>query len=189
MKQALILCSMLWLAACGGGAQGEGEGGKPQPDVMTSEVMRGRISRMEDSIWSRTEFDRRGAMALQSVYLAFVKAHPQDTIAPEYLFRAAGTAKGLRNFEESVRLFDRVIVEYPDWPRLVNAYYMKALTIDDGLKEKGRAQQAYEQVIMRYPDHPFAEQSRGMIELLRYSDAELIEYLKKKNEGSAGAGR
>lgn len=173
---------VLLIACTEGSAPDQEANGTMPPDTVSSTVMAGRIRMQEDSLFASEVFDRRGAMALQAVYEAFVKVYPADTLAPEYLFRGAGLAKALGNAEQGVRLYDRIIAEYPDWRRIVSAYYMKAFTIDDGVGDKERARKAYEEVIARFPDHPFAKDSRAMIENLQYTDEQLIERFKRMEQ-------
>ena len=99
----LIYLSMLVLAACGGGAK-EGEDTKAASDStsVTPAFMAGRIHAMEDSIFEKPAFDRRGAVALLDVYKAYAKAYPLDSLAPEYLVRAAGIQRNLKDPQAAV---------------------------------------------------------------------------------------
>lgn len=181
----MIAALALLLAACGGdspkGVDGSADGVMPAAD------MSGRIKAMEDSLFSMQVFDRRGAQALVDVYGAFAKAHPLDTMTPEYLFRSAGVLKGLGRPEEAMAQYDRIIKDYSGWERLPDTYYMRAFTIDGDLRQKGAAKEAYEEVIDRFPDHPFARDARAMIDNLQYTDEELIERFKRMNEGTEAA--
>lgn len=139
-------------------------------------------------MFSKSVFDRRAALGLRDVYLAFVKTNPLDSMAPEYLFRAAGVSHNLGEGQRTMELYDRVIKEYPSWKRLPDTYYLRAFTIENDLGQKGEAQTAYQQVIDRFPGHPFAEQAAQAIKNLPYSDAELIERFEKMNAEAAKTG-
>lgn len=180
MRSLIVLSFCAVLAACGGGAP------PASPDGPTAEASR-RIRAMEDSLFAGTTFDRKGAQALLDVYLAFEKANPSDTLAPEYAFRAAGLKKALGDPQGSVALYDRIISNYPHWRRLPDTYYLKAFTIDNDLHQKGEAKAAYEQVIARFPEHRFAVDAQQMIDNLQYTDEELIERFKRMNTDSARA--
>lgn len=185
MRTTPIFFALL-LAACTGADPATSEGTLASTTADPTVVV-GRIRAQEDSLFAKQAFDKRGALALLDVYGAFVKTYPQDTMAPEYLFRSAGLAKALGQPEQSVRFYDRIIGEYPGWRRIASTYYMKAFTIDDGLNEKGRAKQAYEEVIARFPDHPFAKDARVMIENLQYTDEELIQRFEQMQKDSVAA--
>lgn len=164
------------LTACGGdGARNEEKGTK---GTLEAADMAGRIQTMEDTLFAKDYFDRKGAQALLDVYKAFSRQHPADTLVPHYLFKAAGLSKALGEPQESIRLYDEITKKFSNWYRLPDCYYLKAIIIDSDLKEKGEAEKAYKEVIGRFPEHPFAEQAKVMIENLKYTDEELIERFK-----------
>lgn len=144
-----------------------------------------RIKAMEDSVFESLSFDQRKAQALLDVYKSFAKNYPQDSLAPEYLFRAANLAKTMHDGEQGIVLYDRIIKDYPTWKRLPDVYYLKAFTIDSDLDRMGEAKTAYEEVIARYPDHPFAKDARAMIDNLQYTDEELIQRFQQMQGDSA----
>ncbi|MEO8589799.1 MAG: tetratricopeptide repeat protein [Flavobacteriales bacterium] len=178
MKKFVLLACVALLAACGGGGKTETEN--------TTEAVK-RIRAMEDSVFENLAFDQRSAQALLDVYKAFATAHPVDSMAPEYLFRAAGVAKSVHDPDQCIRLYDRIIADYPSWHRLPDVFYLKAFTLDSELDRKGEARVAYEEVIKRFPDHAFARDAKAMIENLGLTDAELIEKFEKMQGDSAGA--
>ncbi len=188
MRTPIILITLALLTACSGGAGTD----KTTPSDSTSTTVEGakRIRAMEDTLFAKSVFDRKGAMALLDVYLAYAKNYPLDSLAPEYIFRAASLTRTLGDPQRGVDLYDRVIKDYPTWRRLVDTYYLKAFTLDNDLQLKGAAKSAYEEVISRFPDHKFAADSKQMIENLQYTDEELIERFKKQNAtASSDSGR
>ena len=180
MKQfpILFLLPMILLAACGDGAS--------ERDPKAAEMAE-RIRMMEDSLFEHMTMERRGAQALIDVYKAYATTFPADTLAPEYLFRAANVSKNMRDPEQSIFLYDRIIRDYSGWSRIADAYYLRAFTLDSEMGNKGEAEVAYREVISRFPDHPFARDARIMIENLQYSDEELIERFKAMEQDSAAA--
>ncbi len=176
MKSHAFLLTMALLTACGGDKQPRTDG----RDAKAVE-MEGRITGMEDKLFNDTIYDQRNAQALLDVYKGYVAQFPVDTLAPEYLFRAAGLAsKAMGDPEQGLRLYDRVIANYPHWERLPDARFLKALTLDTEMGRKGEAEKAYKEVVNLHPDHPFAADAQRMIEFLRFTDEELIEYLQRQ---------
>lgn len=178
MRRILLLALPFVLFACG-----EAE---PAADAKLMEA-RTRIRAMEDSLFEHKAFDRRSAQAMVDVYKAYVAAYPKDSLAPEYLFRAAGTVKSMGDPDQSLMLYDRIISDHPDWRRNVDVLYMKALTLDDDLDRDGEAKTVYEQVIANYPEHPFARDAKAMIENLGLTDEELIAKFKAMNDSLSAA--
>lgn len=180
MKRLVLFVLPLALIACGG------NDGLSEADAKKAEAQR-RIRRMEDSLFANRAFDQRSAQAMVDVYKAYVAAYPQDSLAPEYLFRAAGTMKSMGDPEGALRLYDRIIKDHSAWKRNVDVLYMKALTLDDDLGRLGEAKAVYEQVVRNFPDHPFARDARVMIENLGLTDEELIAKFKAMNDSAAAA--
>lgn len=171
MKKYLLLIPVaLLLFSCGG------EKKEAPADAQA------RIRAMEDSVFQTLTFDKRKALALIDVYKAYANANPYDTVAAEYLFRAANVAKSLHQGEESVKLYDRIAREYPSWKRLPDVLYLKAFTIDSEVGNKGQAEVAYREVIEAYPSHPFAKDAKLMIQNLQYSDEELIQRFQARQD-------
>jgi TolA-binding protein len=174
----LPLITIALLASCGGGGGTENE---PMTAADSAAEASRRIRAQEDSLYSKPVFDRKGAVAIKDVYIAYVRRFPLDTMAPEYLFRAAGVISKLGDPQTGVDLYDRIIRDYPGWRRLVDTYYLKAFTLDNDMQLKGAAKTAYEEVIAKFPDHKFATESNAMIENLELTDQELIEKFQRMN--------
>ncbi|QQR86366.1 MAG: tetratricopeptide repeat protein [Flavobacteriales bacterium] len=179
MKQiAVTLSSVALLCACGGDKPADASTGDTSGKAA---MMQARIDSMRHEMEDDTIYNARGAQELLDVYKAYAQAFPQDSLAPEYLFRAAGLALPLGRADESVVLYDRVIKDYPQWPKLVDTYYLKAMTVEE-LGKKADAKLAYEEVIKRYPDHQFAKDAAQMIDNMQYTPEELIEKWRMQNE-------
>lgn len=168
------------LAACGGSDKGTAQDAK-------AEEAHVRIRAMEDSLYAKPGVDRKGAQALLDVYLLYARQNPLDSLTPEYLFRGAGLRSTLGDPQGGIELYDRIIRDYPAWRKLVDTYYLKAFTIDNGLHQRGEAEKAYQVVISKFPEHRFAQESKQMIENLKYTDEELIQRFERMNADSSQA--
>ncbi len=144
-----------------------------------------RIRVMEDSLSAKP--DQKNAQALYDVYLLYAKVHPLDSLAPEYIFRAANMRISFGDPKAGITLYDRIIANYPTWRKLQDTYYLKALTIDNDLQQKGAAKQAYEEVIEKFPDGRFTAEAKQMIANMQYSDEELIKKFEAMNADSTNA--
>lgn len=186
MRYLHLLPLLGLLGACGGDVPANKVTPEDSARAVVQEAVR-RIRTQEDSLFNTSVFDRRAALALRDVYLAFGRSHPLDSMAPEYLFRAAGVSHNLQEGQRALELYDRVIKEYPTWKRMPDTYYLRAFTIENDLGQKGEAQTAYQAVIDRFPGSPYAEQAAQAIKNLPYSDAELIDRFEKMNAEAAKA--
>ena len=173
LRTLLVMFVVGVLASCGSG--------ETPGNVSSSST---RIRALEDSLFDSGTFDLRKAQTLVDMYKGYANTFPKDSLAPEYLFRAANMSKTMHEGEQGVKLYDRIIREYPSWNKIPDVFYLKAFTMDSELSSKGEAKMAYEEVIERFPNHPFAKDARAMIENLQYSDAELIERFQRMQDST-----
>ncbi len=185
MKAAhlILLAAIALFASCGGGQTPEAAQ-TPLPENLDAQQ---RIRTMEDSLSAKAVFDRRRVMELRDVYLAYVQRFPLDSLSPDMLRKSASTTGDLGEHEKAITLWDRLIKDYPQWPRTPDAHYFRAFAIENGLGRKGEAKTAYEEFIAKYPDNQFADDAVKMIEYMNFTDEELIEMFKKKNAEQEGA--
>jgi tetratricopeptide (TPR) repeat protein len=194
MKTAIpILCALLLLAACGGSAPTDA------PDRAMLEA-RDRIQRMEDSLMTAALDDAqsarpgnaleeaRSARALIDVYKAYANAFKLDSMAPEFLFRAASVHGGLNEHDKALVLIERIVQEYPGWNRLPETLFTRAFILHQHTDRKGDARNAYEEFIARYGDHPLAPSARQLVEDLFLTDEEFLERVKRLEAEGAQPG-
>ena len=182
--------AILLLAACGTTEQPAVEAGKISPPGTIERITQQELALTDTSV---KIFDQRKALALYGVYMEFADQYPQDSMAPEYLFRAARMAKPLRKAAEAIALCDRIITNYPQWKVLPAIWMMKGITFQDELQNKDSARKAYKGLIERLPETRYARDAKAMIDNLQYTDEQLIEKFKAMNadtaQVAAGAGR
>lgn len=182
MRYAILITIVIFFAAACGESSNDDV---TAPEELTAQQSFDRIKAMEDSVYNQQAFDPRGVQSLHDVYGAFLKRFPNDTLTPHVLFRAASTGRQLNRAEESIRQYETIISNFPDWYRVADAAYMKAFTLDDKLGRKGEAEQAYKAVISNYPDHQFARDAQAMLDNLHLTDEELIKKFEEMNKQNA----
>ncbi len=113
---------------------------------------------------------------------AAVMAQPDLVNAPEYLHRAAETARTLRDIPKAITLYDWVIERYPQHPRGATSLFLKAFTYDNDLKDYDSARIYYDEFLKKYPDNEFAESAKFLLENLGKSDEELRQIIEQKQK-------
>ena len=113
---------------------------------------------------------------------AAVMAQPDLPAAPEYLHRAAETARTLRDIPKAITLYDWVINRYPEHPRGSTSLFLKAFTFDNDLKDYENARIYYEEFLKKYPNNEFAESAKFLLENLGKSDEELRQIIEEKQK-------
>ena len=135
------------------------------------------IEDFEDSIFeSAVAADPQVADQLTQLYVDFVDKYPKDSLAPQYLMKAADVQSNVLHTERAVELFDRIIQDYPDFDEVPMCYFLKgnALELNSQMDE---AKAAYEEFLAKYPDHYMADQTRKMLPLIYMSNEEKLAYI------------
>ena len=118
--------------------------------------------------------DETTADQLTALYTAFADKYPDDTLTPQFLFKAAEVQSNVLHTDEAVALYDRIINDYPDFEDLPICYFLKGIAYEsDSQFEKAR--QAYQTFVDKYPDHYMADQTRKMIPLVGKSTEEMLD--------------
>ena len=139
-----------------------------------------RIDQIEDFEDSLTEsaivVDSAAAEQLTNLYVEFADKYPSDSLAPQYLMKAADVQSNVLHTERAVELFDRIIQDYPDFDEVPMCYFLKgnALELNSQMDE---AKAAYEEFLAKYPDHYMADQTRKMLPLIYMSNEEKLAYI------------
>lgn len=143
--------------------------------------MAGIISVMESDIKTAQKTDSNSVKELISAYLNFASKYAKDSLAPEYLYRAAGLANGFNRGTQSIDLYESIIHTYPDYKRLPECYFMVAFAYENVQGDIGKASEYYNKFLEKFPDHSLADDARAALKYLGKSSDEMIKEFEKMN--------
>jgi len=129
--------------------------------------------------------DKELAAQLLQSYIKFTDTYPMDEHTPDYLYKGAGLARGVRLYSRSLQMYNRILADYPDFKKTVETYFLVAFTYDNDIKDVEAARAAYNVVIEKFPEHEFAEQARERLKTIDLTDEELIELFMQRNAETA----
>ena len=136
-----------------------------------------QIEDFEDSIFeSAVAADETTADQLTALYTAFADKYPDDTLTPQFLFKAAEVQSNVLHTDEAVALYDRIINDYPDFEDVALCYFL----IGNAYEQNGQyeeAKAAYEDFLAKYPDHYMASSTRLMLSRVGMSPEELLDFV------------
>ena len=115
------------------------------------------------------------------LYINFCKNNPTDSLAPVYMAKAADVAANIGRIDLAMKYLDKVIAEYPNYKKVAECYFFKGFVYETVEKNTQKAQEAYTAFVEKYPTHPWAENTKKILENLSLSDAELLEMIKANN--------
>lgn len=120
--------------------------------------------------------------------VAFAEAHPQDTLAPDMLYRAGvgsmilaksahNATSRAENSKQALAIFHEFQELFPDHPQARLCYWQRAIVYDDILGDWRSAETEYRDFINRYPDDPLTPQFQDYLTLLGKSESEIEKSL------------
>ena len=177
---SLILCM---LPCCKHeNAEQEGSSGEEvKPAAKDSYSMRAEITAKETELYKdKTEaIDKDKAIEMVRLYAEYADKFSADTLAPEYLFRAAEISENANQPNNAIAYLTRIEENYKDYRNYPLCVFKKAYIYDNHLKNQEKARQYYDKFVADYPDHELAEAARSSLIFLGMSDEELIKVIEK----------
>ena len=135
-----------------------------------------RIEKLEKQVLSTEKaIDPVVASDLVSAYCDFADANPDDTMTPEYLFKAVDVSMNLNEPQRTIYIIDKLVKEYPDYPRTQAALFIKAFIFETRYNNLDMAKKIYEQYLEMYPNGDFADDCKASIENLGLTPEELVK--------------
>ena len=123
--------------------------------------------------------DKDKAIEQVSLYAEYADKYTTDTLAPEYLFRAAEISENANQPNNAITYLTRIEENYKDYKNYPLCLFKKAYIYENYLKNQEKARQYYEKFIADYPDHELAEAANSSLTFLGMSDDDLIKVLEK----------
>lgn len=115
-------------------------------------------------------------------YLRFVEAYPKDSLAPDYLFKAADVMRGQFRWDNAVQVLEQLVNQYPTDKRVPNALFFAGFMLHNDLGQHTRATPYLERLVKEYPEHRLAQDAVFLLETMHMSEEELIRHLEAKND-------
>lgn len=138
------------------------------------------IKTTEQEIFSENGMiDRNRVDELIETYVGFADEFPQDTLAPEYLFKAGDIAMNTNRSRQAIRSYDRIITDYPDYRKTPEALFLKGYVYENNLGRLDKAKEIYEAFLVLYPENEFADDAEVSLKFLGKSPEELIEIFQQ----------
>ena len=139
-----------------------------------------RVLELESKLMKVQDTSTNVSLAKEVIvaYSEFLAAYPEASTNVEILFKSGEVYKGLGEYLNAAQSFNKVHTKFPTSELAPLAMFQQADCFE-ALEQRLTAKNTYEEFIERYPNHPYIEQAKGMIQLLYFSDEELINQFQK----------
>jgi TolA-binding protein len=177
---SLLLFSTLLIALLSACSNENQNKEKPATEPPREQYLQ-EIKRIETSMHTSMTLNKDTAESAIRAYLQYVVFFPKDSIAPDYLFKAAEIATASSKYEQALTIYKNITDNYPNYKLLVESLYLQAFIYDNHLNDDAKAKIIYESLIQKYPSSAYVNDAKAAIANLGKTDEQLIEEFKKKN--------
>ncbi|MDD3685368.1 MAG: hypothetical protein PHE56_01250 [Bacteroidales bacterium] len=140
------------------------------------------ISDMEKSLLANDEPDADLADKMINAYLEYAEKFPQDTVTPEYLFKASEIAMNFGRATEAIEFLTRIEKDYKKYDKYPAVIFMKAFIYENYLDDINKAADYYTIFVEKYPDHKLAQDANAALTYLGLDDEELIKLFEENSQ-------
>lgn len=144
----------------------------------------GRISAIEARIYgdsTATIPDQKTGMEMIQAYADYANAWPKDTVAAEFLFKAAEIAMNISQPGMAIEYYNRILLTYPAFEKRPYCIFLQAFILENQLNQYDQAKARYQEFIDKYPDHVLVRDARASIDNMGKPIEDLIKQWEEKN--------
>lgn len=178
LKLFLIVSMMFIIASCGNNEQVKQNA---VAEVPLREQYITHIKKLEKEMLNSSEINNTTATLAIKAYSDFVLFFPEDTLAPDYLFKAGEIATATKKYKQALIHYQTITSNYPDYKYFKESLYLQGFLLDNFMNDDAAAKLIYEEIIAKYPKTNYANDAMAAINNLGKTDEQLIEEFKKKN--------
>jgi outer membrane protein assembly factor BamD (BamD/ComL family) len=146
------------------------------------------IEQMENDLFADATkmIDKAKARELIDKYILFADEFPENSEAPQMLFKAGDMAMNLNMSQKAIELFDRVMNNYPEFDKTPQCLFLKGYIYENNLGDLDMAKSIYEEFLRKYPDDDFADDAEVSIKNLGKTPEQLIKEFEEKQKAEGG---
>ncbi len=146
--------------------------------------LNGRIKAMEERLFSPSSkaFSKASADSLTDLYAKFAERFPEDSLSPEYLFKAAGICMNLQEGGKAIEYFDKVLNTYPKWQKTPFCLFFKGYVQENVLRNLDQAKETYLLFLEKYPNNDFSDDARAALDNLGKSPEQMVKEFEARRK-------
>ena len=133
---------------------------------------------------SQMELNKELALQGINLYDQYVKSFPDDSLAPEYLFRVSDLSRAMNNIQKSMQSLQTICKKYPNYKKVPDCLFLQGYYMQEFVGDTAKAREYYKAFVSKYPDHPFADDARALINMLGKSNEQIIKEFEQQADSS-----
>ena len=164
----LLLSALLTIASCSG---------------LTREEALANVDEAENNLYAKQDvFQFNDSLATITIeaYNEFATHFPTDSLAPEYLFKAADLYRAQHKYEEALKNYSQIQSDYADYKKVPQTMFLQGFVYENDLKDLDKAKERYQAFLDTYPDHELAKDVQFSLNNLGRSPEDIIKEFNEK---------
>ena len=140
------------------------------------------INKLEEELFNAeiTTPDIAKAKQLAELYIEYAELHPDDSVSPEFLFKASDIAMNVSSPKLTISLFNKILSQYPNYRNVPTVMFLKGFVYEDQLNDYDNARRCYLDFLDKFPESDFADDAVVSLNNLGKSPEELIKEFENK---------
>ena len=141
-----------------------------------------QIAEMEKELYaSKTPIpDKEKVKEVIDLYIKFADTYPKDTLATEYLYKAATLSMNTNQNEKAIEILDRIIKDFSEFKKLPETYFLKAFIYDSNIKNINKAREAYTVFLQKFPKSDLADDAAISLDNLGKTPEQIIKEFQEE---------
>jgi len=141
-----------------------------------------KIKELEKELFNSgiTTIDTKKARKLCALYIDYAELHPNDSISPELLYKAADINMNVNDPKSTIALFNKIRSTYPKYKNIPTILFLTGYVYENQLHDYKNAKKYYTELLDKYPKNEFADDAVISINNLGKSPEEMIEEFENK---------
>jgi len=146
-----------------------------------------KIRSIESRLFSpkATSLDKEAADSLLTLYSAFIKNYPGDSLTQKYTFKAGSLYMNTGNGKSAIEMFDLYRATYPNDVKSAMCLFFTAYIYENLLRNLDKAQELYILFIEKYPHHDFADDAQMALNNLGKTPDQMVREFEKKQKADS----
>ena len=143
------------------------------------EKLAGQIQSIQKEIAAESRPSPEKLAQFKAALENYAASYPEDSLSAKYLAEAGETARLLLQFDEAVKIYDRIIARHPQDKEAGKALFMKGFTYENDLKNLDSAKIIYTMFLEKYPQDDFADDAQFLLKNLGKKPEDILKEFEK----------
>jgi TolA-binding protein len=124
---------------------------------------------------SASNMNRATVEKVVDYYTTFANKFPDDSLAPEYLFKAGDVSSGTASYTRSLGYFNEVYTKYPNHNKAAASLFLMGYINENSLNDTAAARKYYTEFLNKFPNNEMAQSAQFSLSNLGKSPEELVK--------------